>query len=70
MMVRLIGRLLSVPWLLVILISGCGSGRPEGDIPPPRPATQKEMEESTRLVDEGLRKATASGGLTSANKPR
>jgi hypothetical protein len=69
-LVRLIGFLRPVPWLFVILISGCGSGRPEGDIPPPRPATQKEMEESARLVDEGLRKAQASGDLTSARKPR
>jgi hypothetical protein len=67
MKMRTSGGMLSVSWLVLVLAAGCG-GRPEGDMPTPRPATQKEMDDSAKSVADSLRQMQAND-LTTA-KPR
>jgi hypothetical protein len=61
------GGLLWASWFVVLAV-GCG-GRPEGNMPPPRPATQQEMDDSAKSVADSL-KQTQAGGLTTAKQPR
>jgi hypothetical protein len=68
MKVRSSGGLLAALLLVVILTAGCG-GRPEGNMPTPRPATQQEMDDSAKSVADSLRQMQANG-LTTARQPR
>jgi hypothetical protein len=51
-----------------VAAQGC-NGRPEGDIPAPRPASQKEMDDSEKAVADSLRQMERNG-LTTAKTSR
>jgi hypothetical protein len=68
MSMRSSGGQLSAWGFVLVLAAGCG-GRPEGNMPEPRPATQKEMDDSAKSVADSL-KQMQSNGLTTAKPAR